>query len=84
MPDGCYEDFVTPRCYSLMQFSNVGNVMREFATQYLEEGKLFELRFNKRIPKRQICIVKNNKLPLSTPGDKLLNLIISSAYESDK
>lgn len=62
----------------------IGNVMREFATQYLEEGKLFELRFNKRIPKRQICIVKNNKLPLSTPGEKLLNLIISSAYESDK
>lgn len=53
----------------------VGCVMRDFATECLEEGTLFELRFNKIIPKRHFCIVKNKKLPLSVAARNLLELL---------
>lgn len=56
----------------------VGNVMREFAKEYIESGVLFELRFNKIIPKRHFCIVKDSKNPQSTAASKLWNLIFDT------
>ena len=53
----------------------VGCVMKEFAAEYLESGKLFELRFNKIIPKRNFCVVTDSRNPLSAAGRKLLELI---------
>lgn len=53
----------------------VGNVMREFAEAELESGRLFELRFNKMIPKRNFCIVTNEKNPLSAAARNLLQII---------
>lgn len=53
----------------------VGCVVKEFAKEYLELGKLFELRFNKMIPKRHFCVVTNVKCPLSVSAKKLLELI---------
>lgn len=53
----------------------VGCVVRDFAKEYLESGQLFELRFNKLIPKRSICVVQNKKIPLSTAAAKLLEII---------
>lgn len=53
----------------------VGNVMREFAEAELESGRLFELRFNKMIPKRKFCIVTNEKNPLSVAAGNLLQII---------
>ncbi len=35
----------------------VGSVVRDFAAEYLEDGTLIELGFNKMIHKREICIV---------------------------
>ena len=35
----------------------VGCVVKDFAKEYLDSGILFELRFNKMIPKRQMCVV---------------------------
>ena len=43
----------------------VGCVMRDFARDYVESGLLFELRFNKIIPKRQFCVVRNTKMPMA-------------------
>lgn len=53
----------------------VGSVMREFAKEHLENGSLFELRFNKIIPKRQFCIVTDNRNPLSVAAKHLMDII---------
>lgn len=53
----------------------VGCVVKDFAKPFLEEGKLFELRFNQMIPKRQFCLVKNTKNPLNAAAGKLLDII---------
>ena len=56
----------------------VGCVIKDFAKQYLEEGTLFELRFNKIIPKRQFCLILNKKNPLTAAAGALLNQILST------
>lgn len=53
----------------------IGCVVRDFAEEALESGRLFELRFNKMIPKRQICVVTGRKLPLSVAAGKLLQIM---------
>ncbi|WP_022773003.1 LysR family transcriptional regulator [Butyrivibrio sp. AE2015] len=53
----------------------VGCVVRDFAKEYLDSGVLFELRFNKMIPKRQICVVTDTSRSLSIAADKLIQLI---------
>ncbi len=53
----------------------VGCVVRDFALPCLEEGLLFELRFNKIIPRRNFCVVLNEKLPHSQAAGKLLKIM---------
>ena len=53
----------------------IGCVVRDFALPYLESGRLFELRFNKMIPKREICVVTDKKVPLSLAAEKLLEML---------
>ena len=53
----------------------VGSVMREFAEEHLESGKLFELRFNKRIPGRQFCAVTRPKNIVSAAARNLLDML---------
>lgn len=53
----------------------VGCVVKDFAAEELESGRLFELRFNKIIPKRHFCVVTDNRSPLSAAGRELLALI---------
>ena len=52
----------------------VGNVVRDFAENYLEDGSLFELKFDKQIPKRQICMVTDGGYPLSRVAEKFLEM----------
>lgn len=59
----------------------VGCVMREFAREYLDSGTLFELRFNKIIPKRHFCVVINTKVPLSAATANMLRLLQEEATE---
>ncbi len=58
-----------------MRNLGVGAVVREFAREQLEEGKLFELRFNKRIPGRRFCVVTRPKNPLSAAAEHMLALL---------
>ena len=51
------------------------SIMKEFAAEYLENGRLFALRFNKIIPKRHFCIVTDEKNPLSAAGRRMLEMI---------
>ena len=53
----------------------VGSVVRDFAAEYLEDGTLFELRFHKMIPKREICIVTDAGGPLSKAAEELLKTL---------
>lgn len=53
----------------------VGCVVKDFALPFLQNGKLFEFRFNKIIPKRQFCIVTDRKKPLSAAAKNLLDII---------
>ena len=53
----------------------VGCVVRDFAREEMESGRLFELRFNKIIPKRSICIVYDSRASLSRAAEALLKII---------
>ena len=53
----------------------VGCVVRDFAADYLESGRLFELRFNKIIPKRQICVAADTKTALSRAAEEFLSMV---------
>lgn len=53
----------------------IGCVVRDFAREALESGRLFELRFNKMIPKRNICVVKSAKTALPPAAARLLEIM---------
>lgn len=53
----------------------VGCVVRDFALPHLESGMLFELRFNKIIPKREFCVVTSGRMPMSAAAKNLMALI---------
>lgn len=53
----------------------VGMVMRDFAAAELESGRLFELRFNKKIPTRNFSLVTDSRLPLSAAAAELVSMI---------
>ena len=53
----------------------IGCVVRDFATEALESGRLFELRFNKMIPKREFCVVTSRKSPLGAAAGELLDIM---------
>ncbi len=56
----------------------VGCVVRNFVTEYLNTGQLFELRFNQIIPKRHFCVVSDMRIPMSAAARNLLELVYSS------
>ena len=54
----------------------IGCVVKDFAMQSLEQGELFELKFQEKIPKRHIDIVFGKHNTVSKAAEKLLNLMI--------
>lgn len=53
----------------------VGCVVRDFAGEYLEDGRLFELRFNQMIPKRKICVVTETGGFMTRAAQEFLRMI---------
>lgn len=53
----------------------VGCVVKDFAREAVESGLLFELRFNRMLPKRQFCVVRNTKVPMNTAAKMLLQIM---------
>lgn len=53
----------------------VGCVVRDFAAEYMEAGTLFELRFNKMIPKRSLCVVRSERQKPSLAAERLLEIL---------
>ena len=63
----------------LIQFAlrglGIASVVREFAKEYLASGELFELTFDRRLPKRNFCIVTDDRLPQTAAARKLLTML---------
>ncbi len=53
----------------------IGCVVRDFAQPFIDSGQLFELNFNQIIPKRQMCVVRHRKAPLSAAASQLLTIM---------
>jgi DNA-binding transcriptional LysR family regulator len=54
----------------------IGCVVRSFAEKLIQDGELFEIKLRTPIPERHICIVTQDKLPISPAGKKLLDLLM--------
>lgn len=63
----------------LIQFARrnlgIASVVEDFAKEGIETGELFKLQFARELPKRQFCIVTNDRIPLSTAAEKLLKFL---------
>lgn len=53
----------------------VGCVVRDFAQAQIDSGRLFELRFNKLIPRRSISLVYDGRARMSTAAKALFQII---------
>lgn len=53
----------------------VGCVVKDFAKEAIASGDLFELSFEKPIPKRYFCIITGNNNPISTAARELLRML---------
>lgn len=71
----------------IVQFSirnmGVGEVVEDFAREYIESGELIRLEFKEKIPKRNICIATSKRIPLSNAAVKMLDICLSSESNSD-
>lgn len=53
----------------------VASVVEDFARELVERGELFQLKLQKKIPSRNICILLDRKNPLSAAAGKLIEMI---------
>lgn len=53
----------------------IGCVVRDFAKEYIENGKLFELQFQSELPKRNFCIISRHLNPISSAAKELLRMM---------
>ena len=49
--------------------------MEEFAKDKIESGELFELAFREMMPEREICVVTDKKMPISSAGERFLEVL---------
>ena len=54
----------------------IGCVVRDFAQEDIENGSVFELKLQKKIKKRHICIIKEQTL-ISKASEELLKMLIT-------
>lgn len=64
----------------LLQFAvrnlGVASVVYDFADEYIRNGELFRLQFAEEIPKREFCIVLDERIPMSAAAAKLLQYLL--------
>ena len=53
----------------------IGCVVKDFAQEFIDDGLLFELRFNTMLPKREFYVITDSQVPLSLAARNLLDLI---------
>ena len=80
----CSPEFELATSDMLVQFARknmgVAGVVRDFAEEYLAAGEIFELKFDKPIPERSFCIVRNSRIPNSSASAKLLKCMEKDRY----
>lgn len=63
----------------LIQFAvkgfGIASVVKDFAQDYLKTGELFLLEFEKEIPGREFCVIRDERIPMSAAAGKLLEMI---------
>lgn len=63
----------------LVQFAmrnlGIASVVEDFAAEGLARGELFQLKFEEEIPPREICIVRNERIPVSAAAKRLLDTL---------
>ena len=66
----------------------IGCVAEDFAAEEREKGHVFALAFEEGLPVRQMCVVTDNRLPLSPAARRLLEMMegqnINTDYEEYK
>lgn len=55
----------------------IGCVVRDFAEKLIEKEELFEISLKTPIPRRSICIITQDKVPISPASKKLLDLLMA-------
>lgn len=53
----------------------IGCVVKDFASDLLKKGDLFELKFKEPIPSRHFCIITGNQNPISSAAKELLGML---------
>ena len=53
----------------------IGCVVEDFAKEYIANGRLFQLKFRKELPKRHFCIITGSQNPISSAAKELLTMM---------
>ncbi len=68
----------------LLEFSKIGLgiscVVKEFSTEYLKSGELFEINLTPKIKARSIGMVQSQKIPLSNTATEFIGFINTTSY----
>ncbi len=71
----------------LIQFAvkglGIASVVKDFAAEHLKAGELFVLNFEQKIPEREICVISDEKIPMSAAAHQLLNMIRGGKKNSE-
>lgn len=71
----------------LIQFAvrnlGIASVVEDFAAKHLKSGELFRLKFEREIPKRQFCIVSDERVPMSAAASRLLQYLLGEKADTD-
>lgn len=72
-------EFELPTSDMLIQFAKrglgVASVVRDFALEGIKSGELFQIMFNRPIPKREFCIVVDDRVPMTAAARKMLDFL---------
>ncbi len=72
-------EFELPTSDMLIQFAKrglgVASVVKDFAAEAIAKGELFQVVFNKPIPKREFCIVIDDRVPMTAAARKMLDFL---------
>lgn len=80
----CRPEFELATSDMLVQFARknmgVAGVVKDFADEYMEDGEIFQLIFDRPVPERSFCIVMNSGIPHSAASAKLLDSMKKDRY----
>ncbi|MEG1945794.1 MAG: LysR family transcriptional regulator [Lachnospiraceae bacterium] len=72
----------------LIQFAvkglGIASVVEDFAKEYIENGELFLLDFERKIPERKFCVITEERIPMSAAAQKLMEIIKQKEIKNGK